>query len=76
MVRDRSQHRNISSEVIYRKDYLSAPEHSFARATNGGNSDVDTTFEAYPGAVFVDYHFYSSAKQGLDWSTLRLVFQS
>ncbi len=41
-----------------------------------GNS-IDNSQEYYPGAMVVEYHFPGFDPQygGLDWASLRLVFQ-
>ena len=39
-----------------------------------GNA-LENVSEAFPAAQFVDLHFPGADNDGLDWSTLRLVFE-
>lgn len=61
---------------VYDKDYTQAPEIGVDRIITGGNA-LENLAEAYPGCRFVDFCFPSAdpINDGLDWSSLKLVFQ-
>lgn len=61
---------------VYDKDYTQAPEIGVDRIITGGNA-LENLAEAYPGCRFVDFCFPSAdpVNDGLDWSSLKLVFQ-
>lgn len=61
---------------VYDKDYLSASEIGVNTVVKSGNS-LENIQEIFPDARFID--FYSPGADpgagGLDWSSLRLVFE-
>ena len=61
---------------VYDTDYTQAPEIGVDRIITGGNA-LENLAEAYPGCRFVDFGFPSAdpANDGLDWTSLKLVFQ-
>ena len=61
---------------VYDKDYTMAPEIGVDRIMTGGNA-LENLTEAYPGCRFVDFSFPSAdpVNDGMDWSSLKLVFQ-
>lgn len=61
---------------VYDRDYTQAPEIGVDRIITGGNA-LENLAEAYPGCRFVDFGFPSAdpVNDGLDWSSLKLVFQ-
>lgn len=61
---------------VYDKDYTLSPEIGVDRIMTGGNA-LENLAEAYPGCRFVDFSFPSAdpVNDGLDWSSLKLVFQ-
>ena len=61
---------------VYDKDYTQATEIGIDRIITGGNA-LENLAEAYPGCRFVDFAFPSAdpVNDGLDWSSLKLVFQ-
>jgi len=61
---------------VYNKDYAQAPEIGVDRIMTSGNA-LENLTEAYPGCRFVDLSFPSAdpVNDGLDWSSLKLVFQ-
>ncbi|PIQ75927.1 hypothetical protein COU78_03085 [Candidatus Peregrinibacteria bacterium CG10_big_fil_rev_8_21_14_0_10_49_24] len=63
-------------EFIYDHDYRNAPEVFWNQRVNRGNS-IDNAAEAYPDSQIVEYHFPGFNEQfgGMDWSSLRLVFE-
>ena len=62
---------------VYDKDYTQATEIGIDRIITGGNA-LENLAEAYPGCRFVDFSFPSAdpVNDGLDWSSLKLVFQA
>ena len=61
---------------VYDQDYAAAPQIGLNQRLGAGNS-TDNSLEFYPGAMVVEYHFPGIDPQygGLDWRSLRLVFQ-
>ena len=64
------------TRYVYDEDYTMAPEIGIDRIMTGGNA-LENLAEAYPGCRFVDFSFPSAdpVNDGLDWSSLKLVFQ-
>lgn len=62
---------------VYRMDFANAPQSSYNQRLGYGNT-IDNSREFYPGAVVVEYYFPGQDPQygGMDWHSLRLVFQS
>lgn len=60
---------------IYDRDYTQVPQIGVDRIMTGGNA-LENLTEAYPGCRFVDFSFPSAdpVNDGLDWSSLKLVF--
>lgn len=61
---------------VYDRDYTQATEIGIDRIITGGNA-LENLSEAYLGCRFVDFCFPSAdpVNDGLDWSSLKLVFQ-
>lgn len=61
---------------VYDKDYTQAPEIGVDRVMTGGNA-LENLTEAYPGCRFVDFSYPSAdpVNDGMDWTSLKLVFQ-
>ena len=61
---------------VYDRDYTLAPEIGVDRIMTGGNA-LENLVETYPGCRFVDFSFPSAdpVNDGLDWSSLKLVFR-
>lgn len=61
---------------VYDRDYTQVPEIGIDRIMTGGNA-LENLAEAYAGCRFVDFSFPSAdpVNDGLDWSSLKLVFQ-
>ncbi|NLK88310.1 MAG: hypothetical protein GX279_12620 [Clostridiaceae bacterium] len=61
---------------IYTADYVNAPEVGYNEVLSFGNM-LENQFEIYKGAIIVEYYFPQIDPQyeGLDWRSLRLVFQ-
>ncbi|MDD3066424.1 MAG: hypothetical protein PHO48_01165 [Candidatus Gracilibacteria bacterium] len=64
------------AKFVYDQDFVSAPQVSVNERIGSGNS-IDNSKEIYPDAQIWEYHFSGFDKQyeGLDWESLRLVFQ-
>lgn len=60
---------------VYDKDYTQASEIGVDSIITAGNA-LENLTEAYPGCRFVDFSFPSSdpVNDGMDWSSLKLVF--
>lgn len=63
-------------KFVYNKDYLQAPERAVNNFVKTGNS-LNNLKEIYPAAFFTEFYFPGFEKKydGMDWQTLRLVFQ-
>ncbi len=61
---------------VYDQDYANAEQVSYNERIGPGNT-IDNSLEYYPGASVVEYHFsgFDPALGGMDWKSLRLVFQ-
>ena len=61
---------------VYDRDYTQVPEIGLDRIMTGGNA-LENLTEIYEGCRFVDFSFPSAdpVNDGLDWSSLKLVFQ-
>ena len=61
---------------IYDRDYAHAEKQSLNERIGGGNSP-DNSREYYPDSMVVEYYFSGSDPryEGMDWSSLRLVFE-
>jgi len=64
------------SKFIYNADYANAPQIAYNQFLASGNS-LNNLKEVYPDAHFVEYYFsgFDKKYEGMDWQTLRLVFQ-
>ncbi|MCX7682721.1 MAG: hypothetical protein N2508_12290 [Anaerolineae bacterium] len=64
------------ARFVYDRDYASAEHVSYDRRIGQG-STIDNSLEYYPGGHVVEYHFpgRDPALGGMDWRSLRLVFQ-
>jgi hypothetical protein len=64
------------SAFVYDRDYA-APEAIGYNTKIGHSNTTDTIREVYPNAIVVEHHFAGSKKyEGMDWTSLKLVFQS
>ncbi len=61
---------------VYDADYAKAEQVAADRVIGRGNT-VNNLAEIYPGTRFIEYHFsgFDPQYQGLDWKSLRLVFE-
>lgn len=62
---------------IYDKDFANAPQVSAEKILGTSGNTLNNQKEIYPNATIVEYHFPGFDPQygGMDWESLRLVFQ-
>ncbi|HMR90952.1 MAG TPA: hypothetical protein PKC69_01505 [Chitinophagaceae bacterium] len=62
---------------VYDKDFLKAEKKAVNQFLGSGNS-LNNLKEVYPGCDFVEFYFpgFDPKYEGMDWVTLRLVFQT
>lgn len=62
-------------KFIYNQDFARAPRIAYNQIVKQGNTIVNIS-EAYPQGKFVEYHFPGTKKMdGMDWNSLRLIFE-
>lgn len=63
-------------DFVYDEDFTNAREIGYNRIIGTGNT-LNNNFETYPGSIIVEYHFpgFDPKYGGMDWSSLRLVFE-
>ncbi len=62
-------------KFVYDLDFARAPKVSFNETIGKGNTVINIA-EAYPNAKFVEYYFPGTKKyDGMDWRSLRLIFE-
>lgn len=63
-------------KFVYDKDFAAAEEVGYNRIIGRGNT-LNNIFEVYPKAIVVEYHFsgFDPQYSGMDWRSLRLVFE-
>ena len=61
---------------VYDHDFANAQKISYQKIIGRGNT-VNNNFEIYPKAIIVEYHFpgFNPAYHGMDWKSLRFVFE-
>jgi len=61
---------------VYDQDFANANQIGYNQILGSGNL-IDNSHDYYPGAVIVEYYFpgFDPDLQGMDWKSLRLVFQ-
>jgi hypothetical protein len=64
------------SEFLYHVDYAAAPQTSINQPLGSGNT-TNNAAEFYPGSTIVEYYYpgFDPKYEGMDWRSLRLVFQ-
>jgi len=64
------------NEFVYDHDFLEAPQIVFNQVVLRGNS-LHNVREVHPKGVFIEYHFpgFDVQYNGMDWESLRLVFE-
>ncbi len=67
--------REFFKKYLYDRDYLNAPKVATNERLGRGNTK-DNVKEVFPDAVFVEFHFPGTEKNGgMDWSSLRVVMK-
>jgi len=63
-------------EFVYSHDFANAKEIGYNRSIGGGNT-INNVFDSYPKSIVVEYHFpgFDPKYEGMDWESLRLVFE-
>ncbi len=63
-------------DFVYDQDYAHAEKKSFNERIGKGNT-IDNSQDYYSGGMVVEYHFsgFNLEYAGMDWRSLRLVFQ-
>lgn len=63
-------------KFIYTNDFKNAEEIGYNRVLSMGNM-IENQFEVYDNAIVVEYYFsgFNPDYEGMDWRSLRLVFQ-
>jgi len=61
---------------IYDKDFINAEKIKYNEITESGNT-LNNCFEFYPNGIVVEFHFsgFDPKYEGMDWRSLRLVFE-
>lgn len=64
-------------QFIYDQDFANAKQISYQQIIGQGNT-INNNFEVYPNAIIVEYHFpgFNPKYEGMDWESLRLVFEN
>jgi len=65
------------NRFIYNVDFVTAPQVSYNRILGEGNI-INNQLEVYPNAIIVEYYFpgFDPQYEGMDWTSLRLVFET
>ncbi|KAE9633163.1 MAG: hypothetical protein PWP07_733 [Epulopiscium sp.] len=63
-------------QFIYSEDFMNAPEVGYNEILSSGNM-LENQFEVYDDPMVVEYYFpgFNPEYEGLDWKSLRLVFE-
>lgn len=63
-------------EFIYSEDFVNAEEIGYNEVLSSGNM-LENQFEVYSNSIVVEYYFpgFNSDYAGMDWRSLRLVFE-
>lgn len=64
------------SRFVYDRDFIKAEEIVYNRYISRGNT-INNIFEAYPEGKVIEYHFpgFDPKYEGIDWESLKLVFE-
>jgi hypothetical protein len=64
------------SKFVYDKDFLNAEEVAYNRYIGKGNT-LNNVFDIYPDGKLMEYYFsgFEPKFEGLDWESLKLVFE-
>ncbi len=68
--------RQYFNSFVYDQDFANAKQIGYNQMLGRGNSR-NNSFEVYPKAIIVEYYFhgFDPKYQGMDWKSLRLVFE-
>ena len=68
--------REYFARFVYNADYIDAPVIGVNHIVHTGNS-IENVTDIYPEAQFVEFHFpgVDPEYEGMDWCTLKLVFE-
>ena len=64
-------------KFVYDEDYINADQIGYNQVLSSGNA-LENQFEVYDNPIVVEYYFpgFNPGYDGMDWSSLRLVFES
>mgnify|MGYP001049093882 CR=1 FL=1 len=64
-------------KFVYAKDYVNAKQVGYNQVLSSGNA-LENQFEVYSNPIVVEYYFpgFNPDYEGMDWRSLRLVFES
>jgi len=64
-------------QFVYDVDFARAPQIGWDKPIGEGNT-INNLTQVYPGDRFIEYHFpgFDPKYQGMDWKSLRLVFEN
>lgn len=64
------------SKFVYSEDFKNAPEIGYNEILSFGNS-LENQFDIYDSSIIVEYYFpgFNEEYEGMDWQSLRLVFE-
>lgn len=64
------------NKFVYDEDFLAAKETGYNKILGIGNTLINSS-EVYPQSIIVEYHFpgFDPQYEGMDWRSLRLVFE-
>jgi hypothetical protein len=64
------------NKFLWDKDFTTATETGYNRIIGKGNT-INNSFEVYPNSIIVEYHFtgFDPQYEGMDWESLKLVFE-
>jgi hypothetical protein len=67
---------DYAERYVYDRDYAEAPQVAVDQRLGQGNT-LHNLEDAFPGSAFVEFHFPGEDPQygGMDWRSLRLVFE-
>ncbi|ASA25492.1 copper amine oxidase N-terminal domain-containing protein [Paenibacillus donghaensis] len=65
-----------AEKFIYSSDFAAAPQIGYNKTIGMGNT-LNNVHQVYPDAIVVEYHYdgFDPQYAGMDWESLRLVFQ-
>lgn len=63
-------------KFVYDADFIKAPQVGYNKAIGNGNT-INNSFEFYKNSIIIEYHFpgIEEKYEGMDWRSLKLVFE-